>query len=93
MLLPLSCLLAQQFTLNLLTCSSVIIQVPACHHLNMRNSTCRPKSDSLVKWFVLDVLWDRGYQMCGFAGGLVCLLVLPLRDGEGSPVNPTNFSV
>lgn len=49
--------------LNLLALSSVIIQVPACHHLNMRNSNCRPKSNSLVKCFVLGVLWDREYQM------------------------------
>lgn len=41
----------------------VIVQVPACHHLSMRNSNCRPKVNSLVKWFLEDTLWSRDCQM------------------------------
>lgn len=63
--------------LNLLAWSFVIIQAPACHQLNMKNSNCMPKSNSLVKWFVLDVLWDRDYQrfawVCWGFGVFACV--------------------
>lgn len=63
----------------------VIVQVPACHHLSMRNSNCRPKVNSLVKWFLEDTLKQGLPDVC------VDLLVLPLRGGEGSPFILTNF--
>lgn len=69
--------------LNSLACSSVIIWVPACHHLNMRNSNCRPKSNSLVKWFVLDVLWDRDYQMSVWVCWRSCVFACPPFEGWG----------
>lgn len=79
--------------LNLLACFSVIIQVPACRHLNVRNSNCRSKSNSLVKWFVLDVLWDKDYQMSVWVCWRSCVFACaPLRGGEGCPIIPTNFS-
>lgn len=87
-LLPLSCLLAQKLTSEFVCKVLCNFQVPACHHLNMRKTNRRPKLNFLVKWFVLDVLWNRDYQMSVW----FCWRSLLETPFETCPLVSINFS-
>lgn len=57
----------------------ILIQVPACHQLNTKNSNCMSKSNSLVNWYWMFFGTGISKYLRGFAGGFDVFACVPFE--------------